>query len=176
MKKFILIVLTLFTFSTYSQVNNHPNSFYFQVAFTNPGTYDIKISIITDISGSVTNDYIETHFNLTTSSDNTIELNIGEGTPTSGYDFRKVKWFTGKKLIKVEYKLHNSSLPFQSNTPNIQILTVPYALQSKYLANSLSIEQFGGYPNDNLDDAPALQAMLDYAQLNNFSKVYIPKG
>ncbi|WP_326984083.1 hypothetical protein VUJ46_05935 [Chryseobacterium sp. MYb264] len=90
------------------------------------GNVSLKISILDNTAtGNVL--YTETHAK-TTNSKGLVNLNIGQGTPTTG-NFGGINWGTNPKFIKVELDPQGGS-----NYTNVgvnQLMSVPYAQVSK---------------------------------------------
>ncbi|MGG5208007.1 hypothetical protein ACQWU4_03605 [Chryseobacterium sp. MIQD13] len=87
------------------------------------GNVALKISIL-DNSATGTVLYTETH-NKTTNAKGLVNLNIGQGTPTTG-NFTGINWGTNSKFVKVEMDPQGGT-----NYTNVgvnQLMSVPYAL------------------------------------------------
>ncbi len=134
MKK-LYIALSLFLASfAYSQV---PQAFSYQtIAFNSTGApiangnVNLRISIL-DNSATGTVLYTETH-TKTTNSKGLVNLNIGQGTATTG-NFGGINWGTNSKFIKVEMDPAGGS-----NYTNVgvnQLMSVPYALVAGSISN-----------------------------------------
>lgn len=130
MKK-LYIALSLFLASfAYSQV---PQAFSYQtIAFNSAGApiangnVNLRISIL-DNSATGTVLYTETH-TKTTNSKGLVNLNIGQGTATTG-NFGGINWGTNSKFVKVEMDPAGGS-----NYTNVgvnQLMSVPYSQVSK---------------------------------------------
>ncbi|WP_435526021.1 hypothetical protein [Chryseobacterium indoltheticum] len=90
------------------------------------GNVALKISILEN-SATGTVLYTETH-NKTTNSKGLVNLNIGEGTATTG-TFGGINWGTNTKFVKVEMDPQGGS-----NYTNVgvnQLMSVPYSQVSK---------------------------------------------
>jgi len=130
MKK-LYIALSLFLASfAYSQV---PQAFSYQtIAFNSAGApitngnINLRISIL-DNSATGTVLYTETH-TKTTNSKGLVNLNIGQGTATTG-NFGGINWGTNTKFVKVE--LDPAGGNNYTNVGVNQLMTVPYAQVSK---------------------------------------------
>ncbi|WP_374443218.1 hypothetical protein [Epilithonimonas sp.] len=136
MKK-LYIAFSLFLASlAYSQV---PQAFSYQtIAFNSAGApiangnVNLRISIL-DNSATGTVLYTETH-TKTTNSKGLVNLNIGQGTVTTG-NFGGINWGTNPKFVKVEMDPAGGS-----NYTNVgvnQLMSVPYAL----VAGNISTQQ-----------------------------------
>ncbi len=130
MKK-LYIAFSLFLASlAYSQV---PQAFTYQtIAFNSAGApiangnVNLRISIL-DNSATGTVLYTETH-TKTTNSKGLVNLNIGQGTATTG-NFGGINWGTNTKFVKVEMDPAGGS-----NYTNVgvnQLMSVPYSQVSK---------------------------------------------
>jgi hypothetical protein len=110
-----------------------PQAFSYQtIAFNSTGApiangnVALRISIL-DNSATGTVLYTETQ-NKTTNSKGLVNLNIGQGTPTTG-NFGAINWGTNTKFVKVEMDPAGGS-----NYTNVgvnQLMSVPYAQVSK---------------------------------------------
>ncbi|MBB6370426.1 hypothetical protein [Chryseobacterium shigense] len=130
MKKFYA-ALSLFTAILLSaQV---PQAFSYQTIAFNAsgvpianGNVSLKVSILENTAtGTVL--YTETH-NKTTNAKGLVNLNIGQGTPSTG-NFGSINWGTNSKFVKVEMDPQGGS-----NYTNVgvnQLMSVPYAQVSK---------------------------------------------
>ncbi|MCW3162535.1 cadherin repeat domain-containing protein [Chryseobacterium oryctis] len=90
------------------------------------GNVSLRVSILEN-SATGTVLYTETH-NKTTNSKGLVNLNIGQGTATTG-NFGNINWGTNTKFVKVELDPQGGS-----NYTNIgvnQLMSVPYAQVSK---------------------------------------------
>ncbi|MDP9955682.1 outer membrane protein assembly factor BamB [Epilithonimonas hungarica] len=145
MKKFY-IALSLFLASfAYSQV---PQAFSYQtIAFNSAGApiangnVNLRISIL-DNSATGTVLYTETH-TKTTNSKGLVNLNIGQGTATTG-NFGGINWGTNSKFVKVEMDPAGGS-----NYTNVgvnQLMSVPYAL----VADKVNLNSNGTSLNDDI--------------------------
>lgn len=130
MKK-LYISLSLFLASfAYSQV---PQAFSYQtIAFNSAGApiangnVNLRISIL-DNSATGTVLYTETH-TKTTNSKGLVNLNIGQGTATTG-NFGAINWGTNTKFVKVELDPNGGN-----NYTNVgvnELMSVPYSQVSK---------------------------------------------
>ncbi len=109
---------------------------YQAIAFNSGGTpvtngnVAVKINILDNsITGTVV--YSETH-TKTTNAQGLFNLNIGEGTPTTG-TFSSINWGTNSKFLKVELD-PNGGTNYSSVGTN-QLMSVPYALYAKNVEN-----------------------------------------
>ena len=145
MKK-LYIALSLFLVSfVYSQV---PQAFSYQtIAFNSAGApiangnVKLRISIL-DNSATGTVLYTETH-NKTTNSKGLVNLNIGQGTATTG-NFGGINWGTNSKFVKVEMDPAGGS-----NYTNVgvnQLMSVPYAL----VADKINMNSGNSSLNDDI--------------------------
>lgn len=110
-----------------------PQAFSYQtIAFNSAGApiangnVSLRISILEN-SATGTVLYTETH-NKTTNSKGLVNLNIGQGTPSSG-SFGGINWGTNTKFVKVEMDPAGGN-----NYTNVgvnQLMSVPYAQVSK---------------------------------------------
>lgn len=92
----------------------------------NNGNISLKISILEGAAtGAVL--YTETH-QKTTNSKGLVNLNIGEGTPSTG-TFAGINWSAGTKFVKVE--LDPAGGTSYTNVGVNQLMSVPYAQVSK---------------------------------------------
>jgi hypothetical protein len=131
---FLLLVL-LITVGSYSQV---PQGISYQaVAFNtsgNPvvnGNVGVKISILDNsIQGTVV--YSETHLKLT-NAQGLFNLNIGQGTPSTG-PFSSINWETNSKFLKVEVDPAGGTN--YTNIGTNQLMSVPYTFYSKESENA----------------------------------------
>ena len=134
-KSLYFFIALLITIGSYSQV---PQGVSFQsVAFDtggNPvmnGNVGVKVSILDNsISGNVV--YSETHTKLT-NAQGLFNLNIGQGTATSG-TFSSINWGTNSKFLKVE--IDPAGGINYINVGTNQLMSVPYSLYSKESENS----------------------------------------
>ena len=127
MKKIFTFLFALFTFVCFAQV---PQGVSYQaVAFNTSGapvangTVGVKISVLDNsATGAVV--YTETH-TKTTNAQGLFNLNIGQGTPTSG-TFSGINWGTNSKFLKVEVDPTGGTS--YTNVGVNQLMSVPYAL------------------------------------------------
>jgi hypothetical protein len=131
---FLLLAL-LITIESYSQV---PQGISYQaVAFNTSGSpvvngnVGVKISIL-DNSTSGTVVYSETHLILT-NAQGLFNLNIGQGTPSTG-TFSSINWGTNSKFLKVEVDPAGGTN--YTNIGTNQLMSVPFALYSKEAENA----------------------------------------
>ena len=127
MKKLYIAVSLFLASFAYSQV---PQAFSYQtIAFNSTGApiangnVNLRISIL-DNSATGTVLYTETH-TKTTNSKGLVNLNIGQGTATTG-NFGGINWGTNTKFVKVEMDPAGGN-----NYTNVgvnQLMSVPYAL------------------------------------------------
>jgi hypothetical protein len=90
------------------------------------GNVGVKISILDNsISGTVV--YSETH-NKPTNAQGLFNLNIGQGSPTTG-TFSTINWATNTKFLKVEIDPNGGTN--YVNVGTNQLMSVPYALYSE---------------------------------------------
>jgi len=145
MKK-LYIALSLFLASfAYSQV---PQAFTYQtIAFNSAGApiangnVNLRISIL-DNSATGTVLYTETH-TKTTNSKGLVNLNIGQGTATTG-NFGGINWGTNSKFVKVEMDPAGGN-----NYTNVgvnQLMSVPYAL----VADKVNMNSGNSSLNDDI--------------------------
>ena len=145
MKK-LYITLSLFLASLiYAQV---PQAFTYQtIAFNSAGApianghVNLRISIL-DNSATGTVLYTETH-TKTTNNKGLVNLNIGEGTATTG-NFEGINWGTNTKFVKVEMDPTGGS-----NYTNVgvnQLMSVPYAL----VADKVNMNSANSSLNDDI--------------------------
>ena len=136
MKNSIFLLVLLITISSYSQV---PQGISYQAIAFNPGgsqvvngTVGVRISIVDNtITGTVV--YKET-YTKTTNAQGLFNLNIGQGTPTTGA-FTSINWGTNSKFLKVEVDPTGGTNYTTVGTN--QLMSVPYAM----FAGNVSPEQ-----------------------------------
>lgn len=145
---FLLLAL-LITIKSYSQV---PQGISYQaVAFNTSGSpvvngnVGVKISILDNsISGTVV--YSETYLKLT-NAQGLFNLNIGQGTPSTG-TFSSINWGTNSKFLKVEVDPAGGTN--YTNIGTNQLMSVPYTLYSKESENAkYIIDEYISIWNDN---------------------------
>ncbi|MBL7861987.1 MAG: hypothetical protein JNJ65_12555 [Cyclobacteriaceae bacterium] len=137
-KRFLLLVLALFTFACVSA--QAPKGINYQgVARDNEGkpiatqTISVRINILKNsATGEV--EYSEIH-KLQTNQFGLFTLVIGQGTTTSG-DFAFVSWAIGTKWLQIEIDPDGGS-SFQL-AGSQQLMSVPYAFYSEYSGNGLT--------------------------------------
>ncbi|MFL9835261.1 hypothetical protein ABS765_14630, partial [Chryseobacterium sp. ST-37] len=125
------------------------------------GNVALKISILEN-SATGTVLYTETH-NKTTNSKGLVNLNIGEGTATTG-TFGGINWGTNTKFVKVEMDPAGGS-----NYTNVgvnQLMSVPYAL----VADKVNLNS----GNSSLNNDIVENKFSNYAIYNyNEEKTYV---
>lgn len=145
---FLLLAL-LITIGSYSQA---PQGISYQaVAFNTNGSsvvngnVGVKISILDNsISGTVV--YSETYLKLT-NAEGLFNLNIGQGTPSTG-TFSSINWGTNSKFLKVEVDPAGGTN--YTNIGTNQLMSVPYTLYSKESENAKYIlDEYISIWNDN---------------------------
>lgn len=98
----------------------------------NNATISLRMSILdNDISGPTV--YAETH-SVSTNEFGLFSISIGLGTPVLG-SFAGIDWSTNEKFLKVEADFAGGSTFTEMGVS--QLLSVPYALYSKYAENAL---------------------------------------
>ena len=135
MKKTLFLLFALVALTSIAQA---PQGISYQaVAFNsggNPvvnGPVGVKISILDNsISGAVV--YSETH-TKTTNAQGLFNLNIGQGTPSSG-SFSSINWGTNSKFLKVEVD-PNGGTSYTILGTN-QLMSAPYALYAENINTS----------------------------------------
>ncbi|WP_177730876.1 hypothetical protein [Flavobacterium inviolabile] len=143
MKKILLILLSLVSFTVFSQA---PQLISYQsIAYNSSNTpiinspIGIKISIL-NLSATGTVLYSERH-TRTTNAQGLYDLNIGGGTVLSG-TFTTIPWGSGNKYLKVELDPTGGTNYTASGTS--QFLSVPYALHSGSVSNGImTIDKVG---------------------------------
>jgi len=165
MKK-LYIALSLFLASfAYSQV---PQAFSYQtIAFNSAGApiangnVNLRISIL-DNSATGTVLYTETH-TKTTNSKGLVNLNIGQGTATTG-NFGGINWGTNSKFVKVEMDPAGGN-----NYTNVgvnQLMSVPYAL----VADKVNMNSGSSSLNDDIvENKSSNFGFVDYSD----DKIYV---
>jgi len=128
----LLHLLLAFFISIYGYSQVPQGISYQAVAFDingNPvvnGNVGVRISILDNsISGTVI--YSETHLKLT-NAQGLFNLNIGQGTPSTG-TFSSINWGINSKFLKVEVDLTGGTN--YTNIGTNQLMSVPYSLYSK---------------------------------------------
>jgi hypothetical protein len=146
MKKIILLILSLFSLTLFSQV---PQGFSYQaVALNSAGNpvvssiVSVRISIL-DNSATGTNLYTETH-SKTTNANGLYTLIIGQGTPTFGA-FSTINWAVNSKFVKVELDPTGGSA--FTLVGSSQLMSVPYAF---YSSSSATINPASGSNSNTL--------------------------
>ena len=136
MKNIFTFLFALITLTCFAQV---PQGVSYQaVAFNsggNPvanGTVGVKVSIL-DNSATGTVVYSETH-TKSTNAQGLFNLNIGQGTATSG-TFSGINWGTNSKFLKVEVDPTGGTS--YTNVGVNQLMSVPYALFAEESGNSI---------------------------------------
>jgi len=132
---YILIIVLLVTIVGYAQV---PQGISYQaIAFdggNNPvvsSNVGLQISILdTSVTGTAV--YVETHTAMT-NSQGLFNLNIGQGTPTTG-TFATIDWATNNKFLKVE--LDPAGGTSYTSVGANQLMTVPYAMMAGGVTNT----------------------------------------
>jgi uncharacterized protein (TIGR02145 family) len=140
MKKITFIILALL--SSISMIAQTPIAFKYQaVAKDNMGlvlaeeNISVQISILAE-STTGTEVYKETH-NVTTSTHGLFNLNVGSGSVVMG-DMANVEWDDTTHFLKVEIDLDGgNSYEFVGVS---QLLSVPYAVQAKYVEEIPELE------------------------------------
>lgn len=134
MKKNILLLLAIVLSITTSMAQVPQGISYQAIAFNSGGVpiangnVGIRISILDNaVTGTAV--YTETH-TKTTNAQGLFNLNIGQGTPTSG-TFAAINWGTNTKFLKVE--IDPSGGANYTLVGTNQLMSVPYAMAAKSL-------------------------------------------
>lgn len=177
MKKLYFILSFFVSILIFSQV---PQGFTYQaIAFNSSGqpvangNVSVRISIL-DNSATGTVLYTETHAK-TTNSKGLVNLNIGQGSPTTG-TFSAINWATNPKFIKVE--MDPTGGTSYTNIGVNQLMSVPYANVSKTVYTDAGQGLTLVSPNGtryilNVDDAGNLSLPTAGSSQNYPSQFYL---
>jgi len=165
-RNLLLIVFLIYSFTTLAQT---PEKFHYQALLRNSTEeliknteIDVKISILEE-SSSGTASYVEEH-TVTTNNFGVFEINIGSGTFISG-SFSAIDW---SSLTFLQTEIAQPSGGTYTMLGAVQLISVPYALYAKNVANN------DDFDADSLNEIQSLQLVGDTLKISNSNSLVLP--